>query len=819
MAINVTHSKVSTIPDGDDSSLIRPSDWNDDHVLTGLGTMAEQNANSVAITGGTMSGVSITGYIPSTEKGAVNGVATLNSSGQVPLSQLPPLGELNYQGTWNATTNSPTLTSSVGTKGYYYVVSVAGTTNLNGITDWQIGDWAVFNGTAWQKVDNTDAVTSVNGQTGTVVLTTTNVAEGTNEYFTTARSRASVSAGTGISYDSGTGVITNSAPDQTVALTAGTGISTSGTYPNFTITNTAPSLGGDVVGPASATDNAIARFDTTTGKLLQNSVVTIGDTGAATGFTTLSASTSVTSPILKASNSAGGALQNASGTAQIQWGAGGGDNVAIDVSANLNGTNAQIDISPTGTGHVHIKPSGTNSVEIAPISVGTIDNMTIGATTAAAGSFTNLSVTGTTSFDGSQGTAGQVLTSAGTGATPIWTTPTTGTVTSVTGTAPVVSSGGNTPAISMAAATTSVDGYLTSTDWNTFNGKGSGTVTSVSGTGTVSGLTLSGTVTSSGSLTLGGTLAVAPSAVSDQSNTSTGYFDLPVGTTAQRPGSPNTGMIRYNTTTSAYEVYNGTSWVQLSTSPYTVSASYLSVAGGGGGGTYGGGGGAGGMLTGTTSLSIGTTYTVVIGAGGRGGSAAQGRQGVSGSNTTFTGLTATVGGGGGGDAWAGFTALNGGSGGGTAGYGNGSGTAGQGNNGGTSAYAGGGGAGAVGGNGVAGVAAGAGGIGASSSITGSAVFYAGGGGGSDYNGGGALGGLGGGGNGAGLANGGNGTANLGGGGGSCGQAYTAGSGGSGVFILSVPTVSYTGTTTGSPTVTTNGSDTVMTFTASGSYTA
>ena len=58
----------------------------------------------------------------------------------------------------------------------------------------------------------------------------------------------------------------------------------------------------------------------------------------------------------------------------------------------------------------------------------------------------------------------------------------TGTVTSVTGTAPVVSSGGATPAISMAAANTTTNGYLTSTDWNTFNGKGSGTVTSVSGT-------------------------------------------------------------------------------------------------------------------------------------------------------------------------------------------------------------------------------------------------------------------------------------------------------------------------------------------------
>lgn len=292
MAITVKHSKVSTIPDGDDSSLIRPSDWNDDHVLvgtvpvanggtgastltgyvkgngtsamtasstipstdiTGLGTMASQNANNVTITGGSISGTTVSGYIPTSAEGVANGVATLDSAGKVPIGQIPDavIGALNYQGTWNASTNSPTLTSSVGTKGFYYVVSVAGTTNLNGITDWQIGDWAVYNGSAWQKVDNTDGVTSVNGFTGAVTLTTTNIAEGTNEYFTTARARASVSAGTGISYDSSTGVITNSSP----------------------------SLGGDVVGPSSATDNAIARFDTTTGKLIQNSTITIDDNG------------------------------------------------------------------------------------------------------------------------------------------------------------------------------------------------------------------------------------------------------------------------------------------------------------------------------------------------------------------------------------------------------------------------------------------------------------------------------------------------------------------------------------------------------------
>ena len=85
-------------------------------------------------------------------------------------------GAVNYKGTWNASANSPTLTSSVGNQGDYYVVNIAGTTNLNGITDWQVGDWAIFNGSVWQKVDNTDAVTSVNGETGAVVLAVANIA-------------------------------------------------------------------------------------------------------------------------------------------------------------------------------------------------------------------------------------------------------------------------------------------------------------------------------------------------------------------------------------------------------------------------------------------------------------------------------------------------------------------------------------------------------------------------------------------------------------------------------------------------------------------
>ena len=63
------------------------------------------------------------------------------------------IGALNYKGTWNATTNVPTLASGVGTQGDYYVVSVAGATDLNGITNWGVGDWAAFNGSVWQRVE------------------------------------------------------------------------------------------------------------------------------------------------------------------------------------------------------------------------------------------------------------------------------------------------------------------------------------------------------------------------------------------------------------------------------------------------------------------------------------------------------------------------------------------------------------------------------------------------------------------------------------------------------------------------------------------
>ena len=65
-------------------------------------------------------------------------------------------GPTYYLGTWDASTNTPTLVSSTapaGPGGSYYIVSVAGTTNLNGITDWTVGDWVIWSGSVWQKLE------------------------------------------------------------------------------------------------------------------------------------------------------------------------------------------------------------------------------------------------------------------------------------------------------------------------------------------------------------------------------------------------------------------------------------------------------------------------------------------------------------------------------------------------------------------------------------------------------------------------------------------------------------------------------------------
>jgi hypothetical protein len=294
--------------------------------------------------------------------------------------------------------------------------------------------------------------------------------------------------------------------------------------------------------------------------------------------------------------------------------------------------------------------------------------------------------------------------------------------------------------------------------------------------------------------------------------------------------------------------------------PLSYTVDFLVIAGGGGGGGGGGaggsgGGGAGGYRnsystetsggggTSETELTFntGTVYTITVGAGGAAGSnAVRGSVGVD-SSVSGTGITTitSTGGGGGGTRVGNSDGIAGGAGGGagnrlsSSGTGTaGSGTANQGfaggansaNTGSNGGGAGGGGASAVGVTIGGTQSAGSnGGAGYSSSITGSAVSRAGGGGGGGESGAGGTGGTGGGGAGGGTSSANPavaGTANTGGGGGGCANYSSAPSaaGGKGVVILRMPTASYSGTTTGSPTVSTSGADTILVYNDSGTYT-
>ena len=222
------------------------------------GTYPSPTLVTSAVTGKLLTGLNLTGggSIAATD-------SILQAFGKVQNQISGLAGGVTYQGTWNASTNTPTLTSSVGTKGYYYIVDVAGSTNLNGITDWKVGDWAIFNGSTWDKVDNTDAVSSVNGFTGAVSLTTANIPEVTNLYYLDSRARAAISLTTtgtsgAATYDNTTGVF-NIPQYQGVLTNPITGTGTSGQVAYFN-------------GTTSLTSSATFAFTPTSQLLVNNSV-------------------------------------------------------------------------------------------------------------------------------------------------------------------------------------------------------------------------------------------------------------------------------------------------------------------------------------------------------------------------------------------------------------------------------------------------------------------------------------------------------------------------------------------------------------------
>lgn len=126
--------------------------------------------------------------INTTAIGAASGVAPLDATKKIPTLFLPDavLGSVTYKGTYDAYTQSPTLpTAAPENKGNYYVVTVAGSTPMNLLP----GDWVISNGSSWEKVNNSNSVSSFNGRQGAVMpkdgdYTTDMITEGTtNKYY------------------------------------------------------------------------------------------------------------------------------------------------------------------------------------------------------------------------------------------------------------------------------------------------------------------------------------------------------------------------------------------------------------------------------------------------------------------------------------------------------------------------------------------------------------------------------------------------------------------------------------------------------------
>ena len=161
--------------------IANPQQQINDNITAIAANLAQINLNTPAIAANTAEASSLrtlSGTAPADDDlGTFTGsIITDNVAIKTALQELETAvetvsGPLIFQGVWDADTNSPALASGVGTSGHFYIVSVAGSTNLDGITDWAVNDWAVFDGTVWRKVDNSELVTSVNGQTGAVTIT------------------------------------------------------------------------------------------------------------------------------------------------------------------------------------------------------------------------------------------------------------------------------------------------------------------------------------------------------------------------------------------------------------------------------------------------------------------------------------------------------------------------------------------------------------------------------------------------------------------------------------------------------------------------
>jgi hypothetical protein len=411
--------------------------------------------------------------VDKTSVGVANGVASLDAGGKVPLSQIPDsiIGQVEYMGTWNAFTNTPTLNPLVPEqKGHYYVVSAAG---VFGGVDYAVGDWIISNGVEWQKVDNTDAVTSVFGRIGAILPL-----EADYQSFYPRLSQA---------YDNPTWI-------NSLAFTKITGV------PPFLLENQTITLSGDVTGSGKTSISSTISNNAVSNEKLRDSVGTsvIGRAANSTGDPAdIQASTDGHVLLRSAGNLLFGLISSDS-ISSINWskitgtpttlsGYGITDAYTKTESDNkfvpYTGANANVNLGSNNiTANSFIKSGGTSSQFLK--ADGSVDTSQYVPTTRSINAGTgltgggNLSSDVNISFDTTWGDTRYAyrtrqLTINGVtydlSADRTWSV---GTVTSISTNGPItggIITGSGTIGITQSSAST--DGYLSSTDWNTFNNK------------------------------------------------------------------------------------------------------------------------------------------------------------------------------------------------------------------------------------------------------------------------------------------------------------------------------------------------------------
>jgi hypothetical protein len=431
--------------------------------ITGLGTMSTQNANAVTITGGTIAGLSaaipvgsggtgvatLTGYV----KG--NGTSIMTALATIPNTDITGLGTMSTQGSDAVTITGGTANGlAIGAvnpgAGTFTTLRFNSTLSANGNTG-TTGQVLTSNGASaptWNSVAGVGTVTSVDGSGGSTGLTLTGGPITASGTLTLGGTLALANGGTG-------------ATTAAAARTA-LGLGTIATQAANAVAITGGTINGTSIG---ATTRSTGDFTTISGNSVTSTTPVLGfnATNTIASFGTTTASSYNQLIIQNQSNTAGAStnyvVSNNLGTDSTYYG-------EFGMNSSTFSASTPIDFYSLNNGIYYSGHDGDVSVGSGN---GFKTYLTYGTTgqsshvinaSGAIGLSTNLGTTpalsGTTGF----GTSGQVLQSNGSAAAPTWVTP------------------------------------------------AAGTVTSVAGTGTVNGLTLTGTVTSTGSLTLGGTLSL-----------------------------------------------------------------------------------------------------------------------------------------------------------------------------------------------------------------------------------------------------------------------------------------------------------------------